>query len=123
MRTSILAERSAPYLPGRKSEIDVTVRDLSQNTAYANLERAKLALDSAATAIHQFRLRSTSNGYLKSGISRAEYDRDLASHQASLDAAQREFNIAIQVYSEDVKQHNGHSGLVQQGTLFNGVRK
>jgi hypothetical protein len=97
-------------------------RDVSQSVPYANLERAKLALDFAANAIHQFRLRSTSNGYLKLGILRETYDRDLASHQADLAAAQREFNIAIQAYAEDVKRHNGH-GLVQQGTLFSGVRR
>jgi hypothetical protein len=100
----------------------VITRDLAQNAAYANLERAKLALDSAANAIRQFRLSTTSNGYLKSGISRAEYDRDLAIHQVNLENAQREFNVAIQAYSEDVKQHAGH-GLVQQGSLYNGPRR
>jgi hypothetical protein len=97
-------------------------RDVSESLPYVNLEKAKIALDFAANAIYQFRLRSTSNGYLKSGISRVEYDRDLTTHQADLEAAQREFNIAIAAYAEDVKRHNGH-GLVQQGTLYNGPRR
>jgi hypothetical protein len=102
----------------------VTVRDVSTNPAYQRVERAKNALDAAANKLRSHRLANTNCGYVKPGVDPERFRRDEEIFSADYSAAQTEINQALIAYSADIKsRQNGHSGLQQQGTLFNGVRR
>jgi hypothetical protein len=101
----------------------VTVRDVITNPAYQRLERAKNALDAAANKLRQHRLANTNCGFVKPGVDPERFRRDEEIFGCDFNEAKSELNSALIAYAADIRSRNGHSGLQQQGTLFNGVRR
>jgi hypothetical protein len=100
----------------------MTVREIANNPFLARVEKAKNALDAAANKLRQHRLANTSSGYLKQGVDAEKFRRDEEIFGSDFVEAQKELSLSLLEYNEDIKRRK-NGGLVQQGTLFNGVRR
>ena len=101
----------------------MTVSDIFTNPYLARVEKAKNQLDACANKLRSHRLTNTNAGFLKAGVDVEKFRRDEEIFGCDFNEAKRELNEALVAYAADIKSRNGHSGLQQQGTLFNGVRR
>ena len=88
----------------------MTVRDVIVDELAERVRVAKNRLDAAARELRRFSGRTTTGGYLRDGINKAEYERDLLIFQTDHSVARRAFNLAMIEHGARVRSNmNGDS--------------